>query len=240
MQCGRNRQPFHDRQNLSMPPSQQAMALQRAPLFNRRPRRITVTVADATYVALEQISVQEGRSLSNLAAFLLERSLEDLAHRPDTPALRERTLAAQQRQAGGEEEQGSHCSRLRRRTAISIVEARAARGEGSFVSPEEARPWGTSIFCCAARQASNTPAMPRSSTNKKQSTNNSRPSDTSHSGASSHRAARSRRQPSTSTQIKRTRQQPTSAATQRQRPAPILICPCTDRSDQPRADGRHN
>lgn len=41
----------------------------------RKPKRITITLADKPYAALVQRSGEEGRSLSNLAAFLLESSL---------------------------------------------------------------------------------------------------------------------------------------------------------------------
>lgn len=42
----------------------------------RSPRRITITVPFGAYQKLLQRSDQEGRSLSNLAAFLPETSLE--------------------------------------------------------------------------------------------------------------------------------------------------------------------
>lgn len=38
----------------------------------RKPKRITITVPDAAYQRLLERSDREGRSLSNLAAFLLE------------------------------------------------------------------------------------------------------------------------------------------------------------------------
>ena len=41
----------------------------------RSPRRITVTVPYGAYQLLMERSTQEGRSLSNLAAFLLESGL---------------------------------------------------------------------------------------------------------------------------------------------------------------------
>jgi len=41
------------------------------------PKRITVTVSAMTVKKLWKRSLAEGRSLSNLAAFLLEQSLED-------------------------------------------------------------------------------------------------------------------------------------------------------------------
>lgn len=38
----------------------------------KKPRRITITVADSTFAYLVDRSTAEGRSLSNLCAFLLE------------------------------------------------------------------------------------------------------------------------------------------------------------------------
>ena len=43
----------------------------------RSPRRITITVPNALLEALVQRSNAEGRSISNLAAFLLELSLDE-------------------------------------------------------------------------------------------------------------------------------------------------------------------
>lgn len=45
-----------------------------APLF-RKPRRISITVAHHTFCVMQERSDLEGRSLSNLAAYLLEQSL---------------------------------------------------------------------------------------------------------------------------------------------------------------------
>lgn len=42
----------------------------------RRPQRICITVSFATYQSLQDRSLREGRSLSNLAAFLLEKQLQ--------------------------------------------------------------------------------------------------------------------------------------------------------------------
>jgi hypothetical protein len=44
-------------------------------LIFRRPRRISITVPHHAFSALQQRSDLEGRSLSNLAAYLLEFSL---------------------------------------------------------------------------------------------------------------------------------------------------------------------
>jgi hypothetical protein len=53
--------------------SQQASALQ--PAF-RSPRRVTITLPFATFEDLQGRADGEGRSLSNLAAFLLESALK--------------------------------------------------------------------------------------------------------------------------------------------------------------------
>ena len=42
----------------------------------RAPKRITITVPYSTFRHLEERSAAEGRSLSNLAAYLLERGLQ--------------------------------------------------------------------------------------------------------------------------------------------------------------------
>jgi hypothetical protein len=46
-----------------------------AALATRHPHRITITIPQATHEQLLERSDEQGRSLSNLAAFLLERSL---------------------------------------------------------------------------------------------------------------------------------------------------------------------
>ena len=43
---------------------------------SRVPKRITITVPYSTFRNLEERSVAEGRSLSNLAAYVLERGLQ--------------------------------------------------------------------------------------------------------------------------------------------------------------------
>jgi hypothetical protein len=45
--------------------------------LTRRPRRLSVTISDSTYRELLQRSDDQGRSASNLAAFLLERGLQE-------------------------------------------------------------------------------------------------------------------------------------------------------------------
>ena len=54
------------------PNSVNSSAQQRA---NRAPKRITITIPFNTFQALEHRSTEEGRSISNLAAYLLERGL---------------------------------------------------------------------------------------------------------------------------------------------------------------------
>jgi hypothetical protein len=44
---------------------------------SRSPKRISVTLPYATFLALEQRSRREGRSLSNQAAYLIEQGLEE-------------------------------------------------------------------------------------------------------------------------------------------------------------------
>ena len=43
----------------------------------RKPVRITITVPHSTHLALADRSDQEGRSLSNLAAYILENALKN-------------------------------------------------------------------------------------------------------------------------------------------------------------------
>jgi hypothetical protein len=43
----------------------------------RTPRRITITIPNGVYEELILRSNEEGRSLSNLAAFLIEKTLDD-------------------------------------------------------------------------------------------------------------------------------------------------------------------
>jgi hypothetical protein len=46
-----------------------------SPLWTRKPRRITITLPDSIYDQLLRRSDREGRSISNLAAFLLEYAI---------------------------------------------------------------------------------------------------------------------------------------------------------------------
>lgn len=55
-------------------PERLASAYPTTSLF-KKPRRITITLPEKAYQALISRSLEEGRSISNLAAFLLERSL---------------------------------------------------------------------------------------------------------------------------------------------------------------------
>ncbi len=47
---------------------------------SRSPKRLTITIPYTVFAALEKRSTVEGRSLSNLAAYLLEHTLQ-----PQTP-----------------------------------------------------------------------------------------------------------------------------------------------------------
>ncbi|WP_250544949.1 hypothetical protein [Synechococcus sp. LA31] len=50
---------------------------------SRSPKRLTITIPFTVFSALEQRSAEEGRSLSNLAAFLLEQALHP---QPSSPS----------------------------------------------------------------------------------------------------------------------------------------------------------
>jgi hypothetical protein len=43
---------------------------------SRAPKRITITIPHSTFEAIIQRSNEEGRSLSNLAAFILEQGIQ--------------------------------------------------------------------------------------------------------------------------------------------------------------------
>ena len=43
---------------------------------NRSPKRITITIPHSTFEAIIRRSNEEGRSLSNLAAFILEQGIQ--------------------------------------------------------------------------------------------------------------------------------------------------------------------
>jgi hypothetical protein len=49
----------------------------------RKPRRVTITIPHATYLELQRRSDEQGRSLSNLSAYLLECAVSSpLEHQP--------------------------------------------------------------------------------------------------------------------------------------------------------------
>jgi hypothetical protein len=53
-------------------------------LLTRKPRRVSITVSQGVIERLQRISDEQGRSTSNLAAFLLETALDAL-ERPSPP-----------------------------------------------------------------------------------------------------------------------------------------------------------
>jgi hypothetical protein len=57
-----------------VPPEKRATG---APPGLRKPRRITITIPDIIYSQLLECSNSQGRSISNLAAYLLERSMQE-------------------------------------------------------------------------------------------------------------------------------------------------------------------
>ena len=56
-----------------------ASRAQNLPIF-RKPRRLSITIPDHVYCYLLERADQEGRSLSSLASFLLEKSLHEVKH----------------------------------------------------------------------------------------------------------------------------------------------------------------
>ena len=46
-------------------------------ILSRAPKRITITIPHATFEAIAQRSDEEGRSMSNLAAYILEKGLKE-------------------------------------------------------------------------------------------------------------------------------------------------------------------
>jgi hypothetical protein len=48
----------------------------------RKPQRISITLAHSTHEQLIRLSIAQGRSISNLAAFILERGTTDLQQPP--------------------------------------------------------------------------------------------------------------------------------------------------------------
>jgi hypothetical protein len=59
----------------------------RIAMMKRSPVRITITLPYSTYHALEESSSYEGRSLSNLSAFLLESALRERDRKPELPPI---------------------------------------------------------------------------------------------------------------------------------------------------------
>ena len=51
-------------------------------ISGRAPRRISTTLPPLTYDQLERRSLREGRSISNLAAYLIERGLKPVDTTP--------------------------------------------------------------------------------------------------------------------------------------------------------------
>ena len=49
-----------------------------AGIYSRKPQRITITVPWSTYQALLEVSDEQGRSLSNTAAYWLERQTDGM------------------------------------------------------------------------------------------------------------------------------------------------------------------
>jgi len=45
-------------------------------LLTRSPKRITITIPHSTFDEIVRRSIEQGRSLSNLAAFLLEQGIQ--------------------------------------------------------------------------------------------------------------------------------------------------------------------
>jgi hypothetical protein len=72
----------------------------RIAMRKRSPVRITITLPYSTYNALEESSTHEGRSLSNLSAFLLESALKERdareaqhSHEVERPVLNRLTVS---------------------------------------------------------------------------------------------------------------------------------------------------
>lgn len=52
-------------------------------LITRKPKRVSITVSQGVLDRLQHISDEQGRSTSNLAAYLLETALDALEGRPN-------------------------------------------------------------------------------------------------------------------------------------------------------------
>ena len=55
--------------------------------MKRAPVRITITLSRRTYNELATTASAEGRSISNLSAFLLEWALRERDHKPELPPI---------------------------------------------------------------------------------------------------------------------------------------------------------
>jgi hypothetical protein len=76
-------------------PSKHSDVKQALSAMQRKPKRITLTLNQATFERLQAMSDLEGRSLSNLCAFMLEAAVKGaLASGATTPGLRRAMGAA--------------------------------------------------------------------------------------------------------------------------------------------------
>lgn len=67
------------------------MSASRLSVVSRRPRRVSITIADCTYQSLLSLSDDQGRSLSNLSSYLLEQAVERVLRdqrAPSAPSIR--------------------------------------------------------------------------------------------------------------------------------------------------------
>ena len=58
----------------------------RLELLTRAPRRITITISDAIYKRINDLADHEGRSTSNLCAYLLETAIRSIPDPAQTTA----------------------------------------------------------------------------------------------------------------------------------------------------------
>lgn len=54
-------------------------------LLTRKPKRVSITVSQSVVDRLQNLSDEQGRSTSNLAAFLIETALDALESKPQIP-----------------------------------------------------------------------------------------------------------------------------------------------------------
>ena len=69
---------------INMGPTHPTMDITSKGYLTRKPKRLTLTISDKTFNQLIERSVCEGRSMSNLGAFLLETALHEFETR-ETP-----------------------------------------------------------------------------------------------------------------------------------------------------------